>query len=249
VALLPLALPLMVLACWDITSRCELISPLILPPPALVAGTALDLIVSGQLQSELGVSLRRVFLGLLIGGGLGVSLGIAMGLSRPVEAYVGPFVRAIWLVPSLGWLPFLMLVFGIGEALKLTMIGKACFLPLLINSYEGVRAVPRKYLEVARVLELPRRAVLRLVVVPAMVPALVTGFRFSLSKGWQALVVVEMIASAAGIGYLMSWGRTLFQLDVVMVTMIVIGLGGWSLDRVMLAVERRSTRWFIKSSG
>jgi sulfonate transport system permease protein len=242
-----LLLPLAILALWSVAARYELVSPQILPAPSIVWATALELIASGQLQSEILVSIGRVAGGLLIGGSLGLSIGIAMGLSRTAEAYFAPTVRAILLVPSLGWLPFFMLVFGIGEALKLVMIAKACFLPMLVNSFDGVRSIPRKHHEVARVLELDRLDTMRFVVLPAVLPSLLNGFRLALSKGWQVLVLVEMIASAAGIGYLMTWGRKSFQLDVVLVTMVVIGAVGWLLDRAALAVQERGASWSSRS--
>jgi sulfonate transport system permease protein len=76
-----------------------------------------------------------------------------------------------------------------------------------------------------------------------------TGFRLSLSKGWQVLVLVEMIASAAGIGYLMTWGRKSFQLDVVLVTIVIIGAVGWLLDRAALEVQARTTGWVSRSAS
>jgi sulfonate transport system permease protein len=186
----------------------------------------------------------RVAPGLLLGGGMGLVVGLAMGLSRTTEAYLAPTVRAVWLVPSLGWLPFFMLVFGIGETLKIVLIAKACFLPMMINSFDGVRNVPRKHHEVARILELGRLDTMRFVILPAIAPSVLNGLRLALSKGWQVLVLVEMIASAAGIGYLMTWGRKSFQLDVVLVTIAVIGVGGWLFDRTAQAIQQRSTGSF-----
>jgi len=243
-----LLLPLALLAIWSLAVRYELLAEQILPAPSLVWASAGDLVASGQLQSELAVSVLRVAAGLLIGGAAGLALGVATGLSRTVEAYVGPTMRAVLLVPSLGWLPFFMLVFGIGEALKVVMIAKACFLPMLVNSFDGVRNVPPKHYEVARMLELGRLDTLRFVVMPAILPSVLNGFRLALSKGWQVLVLVEMIASAAGIGYLMTWGRKAFQLDVVLVTMLVIGATGWMLDRLALAVQARGTTWSSRSA-
>ncbi|KAA0971109.1 ABC transporter permease [Aureimonas fodinaquatilis] len=236
-AFLPIVLPLLLLLVWSVSARYELISPLILPPPSLVLQTAVELIGTGQLQSELAISFLRVVQGLLLAVVLAIPLGIAMGRSKRVDAYLGPFIRAIWFVPSLGWIPFLMLFLGISEALKITVIAKACFLPLLVNSYESARILPRRLSEVGDVLELSRFARLRFIVLPAMAPALFTGFRTSVGKGWQALVVVEMIASASGIGYLMTWGRTMFQLDILIVVVIVIGLAGWALDYGLLHAQ------------
>jgi sulfonate transport system permease protein len=244
-----LLLPLVVLCAWSLATRYELVAVQILPAPSVVLDTAIELVQSGQLQSELVVSLLRVGAGLLLGGTAGLLIGITMGLSRSAEAYLGPTVRAVWLVPSLGWLPLFMLVFGIGEALKIVLIAKACFLPMMVNSFDGVRSIPRKHHEVARILELTRVDTLRFVVLPAILPSLLNGFRLSLGKGWQVLVLVEMIASAAGIGYLMTWGRKSFQLDVVLVTIVVIGATGWLLDRIALAVQSRATGWSLRSVG
>ncbi|HUD86705.1 MAG TPA: ABC transporter permease subunit, partial [Xanthobacteraceae bacterium] len=185
---------------------------------------------------------------LVLVGSAGLAIGILMGLSPTAEAYLAPTVRAIWLVPSLGWLPFFMLVFGIGETLKVVLIAKACFLPLMVNGFDGVRNVPRKHHEVARMLELGRIDTMRFVVLPAILPFVLNGFRLALSKGWQVLVLVEMIASAAGIGYLMTWGRKSFQLDIVLVTMAVIAAVGWLLDRAALTVQTRATAWAARST-
>jgi sulfonate transport system permease protein len=244
-----LLLPCILLAAWSLAARYELVAPQILPGPTIVWATAIDLLASGQLQSELLVSLIRLAAGLLIGGVAGLAAGIGMGLSRTTEAYLAPTLRAIWLVPALGWLPFLMLVFGIGEELKIVLIAKACFLPMMVNSFDGVRTMPRKHQEVARMLNLGRLDTLRFVVVPAILPSVLTGFRLALSKGWQVLVLVEMIASAAGIGYLMTWGRKSFQLDVVLVTMLIIGITGWLLDRIALVVQQRATPWSYRRAG
>jgi sulfonate transport system permease protein len=248
-ALIALALPLAIFAAWSLAARYQLVAPQILPAPSVVGTTAIELIKSGQLQSELAVSLFRLAAGLAIGAVAGLAVGLAMGLSTTVEAYLAPTVRAIWLVPSLGWLPFFMLIFGIGEALKIVLIAKACFLPMMVNSFDGARGISPKHRDVVRMLELGRFDTLRFLVIPSLLPHLLTGLRLSLSKGWQVLVLVEMIASAAGIGYLMTWGRKSFQLDIVLVTMLLIGVVGWLLDRGALLVQTRATAWASRSIG
>ncbi len=169
--LIALLLPAALVAVWSLAVRWEVLAPQILPAPSLVWQTLVDLVASGQLFSELAVSLGRVAAGVLAGGLLGLGFGIAFGVSRRFEAYVSPTVRAIFLVPSLGWLPFFMLIFGIGETLKIVLIAKTCFLPPMVNAFDAIRALPDKYRDVARVLELDRRATLRYVVLPAVLPA------------------------------------------------------------------------------
>jgi sulfonate transport system permease protein len=244
-----LVLPFAVVVVWSLAARYELMAPQILPAPSIVWSTAVDLIGSGQLLSELSVSLLRLTAGLAIGGMGGLLVGLLMGLSKTAEAYLAPTVRAIWLVPSLGWLPFFMLIFGIGETLKIVLIAKACFLPMMINSFDGARTVSPKHRDVARALALGPFDTLWFVVLPSALPHLLTGFRLAVSKGWQVLILVEMIASAAGIGYLMTWGRKSFQLDIVLVTMVLIGATGWLMDRGALAVQSRFVGWAARSAA
>ncbi|MFK4771928.1 MULTISPECIES: ABC transporter permease [Rhizobium] len=247
--LLGLAVPLTLLALWSYATRQEWLAEQILPDPLLVYDTTLDLLVTGQLTSELAVSLGRVLAGLAIGGGLGLFFGVAFGLVRPMDIYVAPTIRAICLVPSLGWLPFFMLVFGIGETLKIILIAKTCFLPLMVGAYEGIRSRPHKYDDVADVLELSRFARIRFVVWPSILPAILTGLRQAMSRGWKVLILVEMISSAAGLGYLMMWGRKAFQLDVVFATIVVIGLVGWALDFALTKFQHRITAWSFQSAA
>lgn len=246
---LGLVVPVSLLLFWSHAVRQEWLAEQILPAPSLVWETTRGLIASGELQAELLVSLGRVAAGVAVGGGLGLLFGLAFGLSRTLDIYVAPTVRAICLVPSLGWLPFFMLLFGIGEALKIILISKTCFLPLMVSAYEGIRHRPRKYDEVAAALELPWLTRVRVVIWPSILPSILTGLRLALSKGWKALILVEMISSAAGLGYLMMWGRKAFQLDVVFATIIVIGIVGWLLDWALFRAQREATGWSFKAAA
>lgn len=246
--LLGIAVPLALLALWAYAVQQEWLSEQILPDPRLVYETTLDLFLTGELPHELAVSLGRVVAGLAAGGGLGLLFGLAFGLFRPLDIYVAPTVRAICLVPSLGWLPFFMLLFGIGEALKIILIAKTCFFPLMVSAYEGIRSRPRKYDDVANALELSHFAHARFVVWPSILPAILTGLRQAMSRGWKVLILVEMISSAAGLGYLMMWGRKAFQLDVVFATIIIIGLVGWALDFALAKFQYRITGWSFKAA-
>jgi sulfonate transport system permease protein len=240
---LALVVPAFVLGLWSLAVRLNLMRPQILPSPITVAQTAYGLVVSGDLLAALAVSLQRVVVGLAIGAVLGLGIGAVTGRSRRVDAYVGPTVRAICQVPTIAWLPFFMLVFGIGEGLKLALIAKASFLPLFLNTSAAMRAAPACYHEVADVLEFGRWERLRLVVFPAALPLVAGGVRLGLSNAWHVLIVVEMVAAAAGIGHLMAWSRTLFQLDVVVVTIVAIGATGWLMDATMRWIERRLSPW------
>jgi sulfonate transport system permease protein len=170
-------------------------------------------------------------------------LGIAMGLSPTVEDYVRPLFTAFAQVPTLGWIPLLMLLVGIGEGLKILVIAKAAFVPVTLNTLAGIRAVPSHYAEVGAVFRFSRWQVLSKVVLPAAVAPIFTGLRYGLTHSWNALVAVELLASAEGLGYLLVWGRQMFWLDTMMAAMAVIGVIGFLLDRVMAALEQRLQRW------
>lgn len=239
--------PLCVLIAWQATYMNGWISPIVLPGPGEVVRTLRELWSSGELISHLGISASRVVFGFGLGAGLGIALGFAMGISRTAEQIVYPTFRAIVQVPTLAWLPLLMMVFGIGEALKIIIITKSVMVPLCINSFEGIRGIPEKYFEVARVLRLRRSTVLFRLALPAVLPPTFSGARQGLSSAWVSLVGVELLASMEGIGYMMNYGRTIFQLDVVLAGVVVIGIVGLLMDFTMGRLEARMSKWRIES--
>lgn len=240
---LPFLFPGVVLVAWQAAAAWQLLPPQILPPPASVARTFVDLLQGGDIAASLQISLWRISCGFLIGSVAGLVLGAAMGMSRRVDDYCGPLFRALAQIPSLGWVPILILIFGLDEVVKYLIIAKACFIPTTLATAQGIRNIPRQYLEVASVLRLSRRAVLTKLVVPGALPTIFSGLRLALSHAWIALITVEMLAATEGVGYMMVWGRTLFQIDIVIVGMILIGIIGLVMDRGLTGLERRLRRW------
>jgi sulfonate transport system permease protein len=240
---LALLLPVALLGLWQASAQFGWLPPQILPAPREVTDALADLAEKGDLLRDTSISLLRVVEGFVAGCVLGMLLGIAMGLSPTVEDYVKPLFTAFAQVPTLGWIPLLMLLVGIGEALKIIVIAKAAFVPVTMNTMAGIRAVPRHYGEVGAVFRFTRWQMLTKVVLPASVPPIFTGMRYGLTHSWNALVAVELLASAEGLGYLLVWGRQMFWLDTMMGAMAVIGIVGFLLDRLMAVAERRLQRW------
>lgn len=240
---LGLLLPAALLVLWTVSSLRGWIAPQILPSPVRVARTLAEQFSSGQLFENLGISLARVAGGFVIGSALGVAAGVAMGLSRRAEQYAYPLFKALSQVPVLGFLPLAMMVLGIGESLKLAIIAQATWVPVALNVREGIRNVPGNYLEVARVFEFSRRQLLRRVVLPATVPALFVGLRGGLTQAWLSLVTVELLASSEGLGFMIVWGRQLFQLDLVLSAILSVGVVGLALDRLLELTELKLLRW------
>lgn len=238
-----LVLPFGLLLAWWIASSRGWLPEQILPSPAYVYSMALEMIVSGEIFYHAGVSLRRVVIGFLFGALAGLTLGMAMGLSRRVDDYVRPLFLAFAQIPTLGWIPLLMLIFGIGETLKIIVIAKGALVPMTINTAAGIRAVPARFVEVGRALRFSRLQTLRLIVLPGAAPSIFTGIRYGLTHSWTALVGVELLASSEGLGYLLVWGRQMFWLDVVIVAMIAVGVIGFLMDKGLDASEIYVQRW------
>ncbi|HZZ13425.1 MAG TPA: ABC transporter permease [Paraburkholderia sp.] len=240
--LAPWVLPVLLFALWSVGCERGWIAPQILPPPERVFDTLLDLAKSGDLARNTLISLQRVLLGFGAGTLLGFVLGAALGLSKTFEAYVLPSFNALVQIPVLGWLPFLLLLVGVGEPLKYILIAHAALVPVTLSTLQGFRQTPAALAEVAHVFEY--RAWQRIVylVLPAAVPTLATGVRLAFTKAWLALVVVELVASSEGLGYLIVYGRQLFQLDLVMASVVVVGAIGYAVNRLLDALEARLRR-------
>lgn len=240
--LLPWIFPVALFALWHQGAEQGWISPQVLPSPAFVADTLLDLARTGDLWLNVQASMLRVLVGFAAGAVLGLALGTAMGLSRSLEAYVLPTFNALVQIPVLAWLPFVLMLVGIGEPLKFILIAKAALVPVTLNTLQGFRQAPDTLLEVARAYGFTRRQTVLEVVLPSAVPTLFTGLRLGFTKAWLSLVVVELVASSEGLGYLIVYGRQLFQLDLVMAAVIVVGAIGYVIDRALDLAESRVLR-------
>lgn len=234
--------PAAIFVLWWLASTYEWMPPQILPTPGLVWQAAVDL-ATQDLFINLWISVRRLLWGLLFGVAAGVVLGVLMGTSRHARQIIYPTFFALIQIPTLAWLPLFMIVFGIGEALKLAVIVKAVAVPVAIHTLAGIDDTQPKLREVATILRLPWTVRLRKLVIPAALPSFSAGLRLALAQAWVSLLAVELLASSEGIGYLMVWGRQLFMLDIVFVCIIVIALVGMLMDRGIHSVDRWLIRW------
>lgn len=235
--------PIILLWLWHVSVEKNWVNPLLLPAPDLVWTALKDLYSSGELWSNLKVSLSRIAYGFSAGISLALLLGLSMGLSKTVEAYLWPIFKVINLVPVVGWIPLLILLVGIDEALKIILIAKSALVPMTINVFKGVRNIPQSLTEVADVYQLGTWSKFKNLVLPGAFISFIGGLRLSLASAWGALVAVELLASSEGIGYLMVYGRQIFQLDVVLATVIVIGLVGFAFDVVISLIQKSFSAW------
>lgn len=235
--------PALLLYLWYLSGKHAWVSPLVLPPPALVLQSFRETWADGTIRTNLSVSAIRVTKGFLTGAGTGLVLGTLLGLSRCFRVYIQPTFQALAQVNVLAWIPLLILVFGIDEPLKIVAITWSTLLPVTIISAQGIAGIPAKWFELAHTYELTRSQLAFRVALPAALPSLFTAIRSGLGAAWASLVVVELVASSEGIGFMVVWGRQLFQLDLVLVAIVVIGAVGLALDLVLRGIELRLRRW------
>jgi sulfonate transport system permease protein len=235
--------PLAILCLWQLASTTGVLSPDTLAAPTEIARTAWELIRDGQLSEALGVSLRRALVGLLIGTVAGVVLGTIAGLSRIGDALVDPPMQMVRTLPLFGLVPLFILWFGIGEVPKVILVALGVVIPLYLNLVAALRSIDPELLEAARSLRLTRAERWRHVILPAVLPGALVGFRQSLGIAWLALIVAEQINADAGLGYMINNARDFLQTDIVVVGLLAYAALGLLTDAVVRVLERRALRW------
>ena len=235
--------PLAIFLLWAWACDRGIFPEQLLVSPARVLDAFVELFESGEVQTHFHNSIYRLGIGFSLGATLGLAFGILMALSRTVENLCLPFFNAIRQVPSIAFIPMLILLFGVEETFKIIIVAKAAFFPVALASYDAVKGIPKSYFEVAQVYRLPAFTLVRQIILPATVPPILTGFRLSLSRSWMVLVAAELLAADSGIGQMMEMGRQMFRIDIVMVGVVITGVVGYTLDRSFKLVEGRLVKW------
>jgi sulfonate transport system permease protein len=240
--LLALLLPVTALLAIEFAVRAGLIPANLLPAPTQIVETLRDLGAQGLL-GHITASSLRVAAGFASGAALAVLLGATVGLSRHAEAILDPTFQALRAIPSLAWVPLLLLWLGIDEAPKIVLIAIGAFFPIYMGVASGIRGVDRKLIEVARLYRLSNLALVKRVLLPAALPAILTGLRNGLSLAWMFMVAAELIAASKGLGYLLSDGRETSRADIVLAAIALLAILGKVSDTLMAAIEQRSLAW------
>ncbi|MFC9677501.1 MULTISPECIES: ABC transporter permease [unclassified Streptomyces] len=235
--------PVLLLALWQLLSSTGVLTPDVLASPGTIARVAGDLVSDGSLPNAMGVSLRRVAIGLLFGVVVGTGLALVSGLFRVGEDLVDASVQMLRTVPFVGLIPLFIIWFGIGEAPKIAIITLGVSFPLYLNVYAGIRGVDAQLIEAGESLGLSRWGLVRHVVLPGALPGAMTGLRYSLGISWLALVFAEQINADAGIGFLMVQARDFLRTDVIVVCLIVYAFLGLLADFVVRTLERLLLQW------
>lgn len=237
--LLGLVVPVSLLVAWQVAATSGQVPASILPPPLDVVDALVRLAGDGELWEHVSASLVRVGLGFAIGAGLAIVTGIAIGLSRTIDQMLSPTLLAVRAVPSLAWVPLLILWVGIGEAPKVILIAIGAFFPVLATLVAGIRQVDPGLVEVARTYGLSRFQTVRTVLLPTAAPSLLAGARLGLAQAWLFLVASELLAASQGLGFLLVDAQNTGRVEVVLLAIVLLAVIGKTTDLLLATVERR----------
>jgi sulfonate transport system permease protein len=235
----PLALGLV----WELVSRAGLVPPNLLPPPTAVVGAMADLARSGELLDHIEVTLWRVGAGFLAGTVAATLLGALTGTSPLWRRLLDPLLQGLRSIPSIAWVPVFILWLGIFEASKVTLIAVGAFFPVYLNLMTGIRQVDRKLVEVGHAYGYRGLALVRRVLLPATLPAYVTGLRGGLGLGWMFVVAAEVMGASEGLGFLLVDGQMTGRPAIILGSIVLFAILGKASDFALATIGQRLLAW------
>jgi NitT/TauT family transport system permease protein/taurine transport system permease protein/sulfonate transport system permease protein len=220
----------------------------LLPPPKVVFLALAEMIRTGYLWDNLSISIVRVLIGFVLSVLIAVPLGIAMAISPTVNNLAEPLARIFSPIPGVAWVPLAILWFGLGDEAAIFIITVGAVFPILLNTIQGVRDVDTHLVDAARMMGADRWQVVCRVMLPSLVPYLVTGFRMGLGFAWRVVIAAEMVGVPKGIGYMLTIGRSTGRTEITIVTMIVLGFLMLVVEELIFAPLEKSTATWRRSA-
>jgi ABC-type nitrate/sulfonate/bicarbonate transport system permease component len=239
----PLVSPLILFILWEIAARLGWIEVKFFPAPSTIFARMFQMFGTAQFWMDLGLSLQRAGIGMLMGGVPGILVGLAMGLFKPVRDFLQPLVAGLYPLPKIAILPLLLLIFGLGEMSKYVTVAIGVFFIMVINTSAGVLAIRPIYFDVARSLHASRWQTYATVALPGALPGIFTGVRLATGVALLLLVSAEFVGANEGLGYRIWWAWTVFWVDVMYVGLIEIAFLGFVSAYLVDMLERALLPW------
>ncbi|WP_448574954.1 ABC transporter permease [Thermomicrobium sp.] len=241
--------PVALLALWEVAARAGWVDQRFFPAPSAIVGAFWDAITTGVLLHHLKITLWRVLLGTVIGGVPAVLIGLAMGLWRWLRLTLDPIIAATYPLPKSALFPLLLLIFGLGEGSKVSMVAIGVFYLAVTNAMEGVLAINPVYFDVAKTFGAKRWDVIRTVALPGAMPLVLAGLRLGVGTGLILGVLAEMLGARDGLGYLLWSAWQTFSVSSLWATLFVTAILGFAsvqlvdfLRRVLVPWQRGTAR-------
>jgi NitT/TauT family transport system permease protein len=244
------AVPLLALLClWEVAVVSGLVNPAFLPPAHQVAAAFWQLVAAGSIWGDLLISTYRTLGGLVLGVAAGVALGLLMATSRRANGFFGPLVAATYSLPKAALVPLFVLWFGVGDTTNMLTVFLSSLLPVVVNTYHGVKAVPHTLVWSARAFGTPFHRILTRVLLPASLPHILTGARIALGFSWVLTLSAEMIAAKSGIGKLVFQYGENGSYAYMFAGILAIVILAYAMDRLMVFITGRLLQWHESSQA
>jgi NitT/TauT family transport system permease protein len=232
------------LVLWELVGNTfQLINPMFMSAPSLVWKAAAQLFGSGEIWNDLRVSGIELLGGYLLAVFFAIPFGIMTGWYKRMSAIFDPFINAMNATPRVALLPLVIIWLGIGILSKVGIIFLGAVFPMLINTRDGVKTTPQNLLNAARSFGASEWMVFKTVVLPSTVPFILTGLRLGVGRGIVGVMVGELYAATAGIGFMITVAGATFQTDKVFVGVLIFAIAGMTLVELLTRVEKRFDKW------
>src|SRR6516225_7208613 len=238
-----LVLPVGAALLWEFAVRAGWSDGRLVPPPSRIYDEFAELWQSGELVRHAAATLMRIAAGFAIGGAAATLLGAVAGYSAVARALIDPTLQALRAVPSLAWVPLFILWLGIFETSKVALIAVGVFFPVYLGLLGAILSVDRKIVEVGRVFRLSGPAMIRRILLPAVLPAYVVALRVGLGLGWMFVVAAELMGASEGLGYLLVDGQQLGKPAQILAAIVVFAILGKATDWLIEIAAAPLLRW------
>lgn len=237
-------LPVIIVAAWQTVTATGLVPPYRLPGPWSVVEAGIDLAERGELWLNIAISVQRVFIGFAVGSSIALAFSAIVGLSRIGGVLFAPTLVALRAVPSLAWVPLLILWLQVGEESKITLIAIGAFFPVYTTVADALRHVNPQLVEAGRSFGLRGWSLFRTVQLPAVVPSVVSGLRLALAQAWLFLVAAELLGASMGLGWMLNDSQQTGRVDRILLAIVLLALLG-TLTNAMLVLFEKAVlkRW------
>ncbi len=233
-----------VLALWEYLSLTGSVNPLILPSPLTIANTFGKMIANGGMFVDIWVSTARIVVGFTAAFALAIPLGLMAGSNQVVRNLLRPWVQLVQPIPSIAWVPFAFLIFGLSNNAAVFVIAIACFFPIFISVASAVQRFDRDMINEAKTLGASGTQVFTKVILPGIFPDIVTSSRVATGFAWRTVVAAELIGLPQGVGALLIAAKNTAQTDTVIVSMITLGILMLLFERVIFdGLEKGIAKW------
>ncbi len=234
---------ILIIVIWELSYIIFTISNKIIPPPSELLLVFINLIKNGELLEHSIASLKRVLIGFGISTVFSVVLGLSTAYYKPLRNFLNPIIEVLRPIPPIAWIPIAIVFLGLGDSSAFFIVFLGSFFPIYSNTYHGAISLPSKFKNISRTLEISKYSYIKNVLFRHSLPNIFAGLKIGLGMAWMSVIAAEMIGAQSGLGYFIQINRLILGTDKIIIGMIIIGLIGLILTKLIGVIEKYSIPW------